>query len=78
MKADLRDIYGAPTRAEAEAAIDTFAEVANIGAVAILFNLERALKERRVGAGDLVLMYSPGAGFTRAALVYRVGEPLLE
>jgi len=26
MKADLREIYGAPTRAEAEAGIDTFAE----------------------------------------------------
>ena len=61
-----------------ERAIDTFAEVANIGAVAILFNLQRALEQRRLASCDLVLLYSPGAGFTRAALVYRLGEPLLE
>jgi 3-oxoacyl-[acyl-carrier-protein] synthase-3 len=58
-----------------ERAIDTFAEVANIGAVAILFNLERAWRSGRLKAGDVTLLYSPGAGFTRAAVVYRWVEP---
>ena len=45
----------------AEKAIDTFAEVGNIGAAAVPFNLERAWRSR-LHDGDLVLMYSPGAG----------------
>lgn len=55
--------------------IDTFAEVANIGAAAIPFNLERAHRAGRLKDGDVVLMYSPGAGFTRAAVVYRWRAP---
>lgn len=54
-----------------EKTMDTFAEVANIGAPAILFNLERAHRAGKLKDGDVVLMYSPGAGFTRAAAVYR-------
>jgi 3-oxoacyl-[acyl-carrier-protein] synthase-3 len=54
-----------------ERAIDTFPEVGNVGAVAIPFNLERAAKDGRLKNGDVVLMYSPGAGLTRAAAVYR-------
>jgi 3-oxoacyl-[acyl-carrier-protein] synthase-3 len=54
-----------------EKGIDTFAEVGNIGAAAIPFNLERAWRTRRLRDGDIVLLYSPGAGFTRGALVYR-------
>jgi 3-oxoacyl-[acyl-carrier-protein] synthase III len=50
-------------------AFDTFAEVANIGAAAVPFNLARAAKAGRVKNGDIVLIYSPGAGFTRAAAV---------
>lgn len=54
-----------------ERAFDTFADVANIGAVAIAYNLEQAIARKRLQDGDVALLYSPGAGFTRAALVYR-------
>jgi 3-oxoacyl-[acyl-carrier-protein] synthase-3 len=59
----------------AEKAIDSFAEVGNLGAAAVPFNLERAWRAGRLKPGDLVLMYSPGAGLTRAAAVYRWIEP---
>ncbi|MCS6915490.1 MAG: 3-oxoacyl-[acyl-carrier-protein] synthase III C-terminal domain-containing protein [Myxococcales bacterium] len=55
----------------AEQTLDTFAEVANIAAAAIPFNLERAHRTGRLRDGDIVLIYSPSAGFTRAASVYR-------
>ena len=51
--------------------VDTFAEVANIGSATVPFNLLRAHDDRRLRDGDLVLAYSPGAGLTRAAVVYR-------
>jgi 3-oxoacyl-[acyl-carrier-protein] synthase-3 len=54
-----------------ERIVDTFEEVANIGAAAIPFNLHRAWSQGRLKAGELVLMYSPGAGFTYTATVYR-------
>lgn len=54
-----------------EKAIDTFAELANVGSVASTFNLERARQEGKLRDGDLVLSYSPSAGFTRAATVFR-------
>jgi 3-oxoacyl-[acyl-carrier-protein] synthase-3 len=56
---------------EASQAFDTFKEVGGIGAVAVPFNLERAWTAGRVKDGDIVLTYSPGSGFTRAAAVYR-------
>jgi 3-oxoacyl-[acyl-carrier-protein] synthase-3 len=59
----------------AEKAFETFSEVANIGAVAVPFNLERAHQTGRLRDGDVILMYSPGAGFTRAAAVYRWRAP---
>jgi len=59
----------------AEKAIESFAEVANIGDAAVPFNLERAHRAGRLRDGDHVLMYSPGAGFTRAAVVYRWRAP---
>jgi 3-oxoacyl-[acyl-carrier-protein] synthase-3 len=59
----------------ADKAIDTFGEVANIGAAAVLFNLERAHRTGRLKDGDVVLIYSPGAGFTRAAVAYRWKAP---
>jgi 3-oxoacyl-[acyl-carrier-protein] synthase III len=52
-------------------AIDTFSEVANIGSAALPYNLARAESEGRLHDGDIVLFYSPGAGFTRSACVYR-------
>ncbi len=58
-----------------ERAVDTFAEVANIGSAAILFNLDRARREGRLRSGDWVLMYSPSAGFTLSAVVYRWMAP---
>jgi 3-oxoacyl-[acyl-carrier-protein] synthase-3 len=59
----------------AEKTIDTFAEVTNIGTSAVPFNLERAYRAGRLRDGDIVLMYAPGAGFTRASLVYRWRAP---
>jgi 3-oxoacyl-[acyl-carrier-protein] synthase-3 len=58
-----------------ERAIETFAQVANIGAVAIVYNLEQAWRAGRLESGDVTLLYSPGAGFTRAAVVYRWVPP---
>jgi 3-oxoacyl-[acyl-carrier-protein] synthase-3 len=55
----------------ADRAIDTFGEVANIGAAVIPFNLERARTRGQLKHGDIVLTYSPGAGFTRASSVMR-------
>lgn len=54
-----------------ERAFETFAEVANIGEAAILFNLHAARSRGRLRHGDRVLLYSPAAGFTRAAAVVR-------
>ena len=54
-----------------EKAIDTFPEIANIGGAAILFNLARARDTGRLRHDDVVLAYSPAAGFTRSAVVMR-------
>lgn len=51
--------------------IDTFPEVANIGAAAILYNLAELKKRELLRDGQKILMYSPSAGFTRAAVVVR-------
>ena len=60
----------------ADRLFETYEEVANIGAAAILYNLYRARELGRVKRGDTLLLYSPGAGFTRAAAVVRWwGEP---
>jgi 3-oxoacyl-[acyl-carrier-protein] synthase-3 len=55
----------------AEKAFDTFPEVANIGGAAVVYNLERLYRAQRLKDGDIMVMYSPGAGFTRAAIVYK-------
>jgi len=55
----------------ADRLIDTYEEVANIGGAAILLNLHRARELGRVKRGDTLLLYSPGAGYTRAAAVVR-------
>lgn len=54
-----------------EKAMDTFAEVANIGDAAILFNLHAARAQGRLPHDARVLLYSPSAGFTRSAVVLR-------
>ena len=54
-----------------EQAVDTFPEVASLGPATIPFNLARARAQGRVKDGDVILMYSPGVGLTRAAGVYR-------
>jgi 3-oxoacyl-[acyl-carrier-protein] synthase-3 len=54
-----------------ERVFETFAEVGNIGSATVLHNLVEARARGRVRDGDVVLMYSPGAGFTRAAAVLR-------
>jgi 3-oxoacyl-[acyl-carrier-protein] synthase-3 len=58
-----------------ERAVDTFAEVGNISAAVNVYNLQRARADGRLRDGDVVLSYSPGAGLTRAAVVYRWHEP---
>lgn len=55
-----------------ERCFETFAEVGNLGAVTMPFNVERALATGRVQRGDVVLAYTPGAGFTSAAAVLRL------
>ncbi len=54
-----------------ERVIETFADVANIGDAAIVHNLVAARARGRLGHGDVVLAYSPAAGFTRSAVVMR-------
>lgn len=54
-----------------EKAFETFADVGNIGGATVLHNLERALALGRVHDGDVLLVYTPGAGFTRASAVLR-------
>jgi 3-oxoacyl-[acyl-carrier-protein] synthase-3 len=58
----------------ASKAIDTFPEVASLGPATPLYNLDRARRTGRLADGDVVLMYSPGVGLTRAAVVCRWGE----
>lgn len=55
-----------------ERTLDTFREVANVGSATLPFNLERALQSGRLRDGDVVLAYTPGAGLTRAAVVFRI------
>lgn len=54
-----------------ERTIDTFAEVANVGDAAILWNLAAARERGHLPHGAVVLVYSPSAGFTRASVVMR-------
>jgi 3-oxoacyl-[acyl-carrier-protein] synthase-3 len=51
--------------------VETFEEFANVGAAAVLLNLSVARSRGRLKSGDVVLMYSPAAGFTRSAAVVR-------
>lgn len=58
----------------AHRAVDTFPEIANIGAAAVLHNLDVLRRSNRLEDGNHILMYSPAAGFTRSAVVYRWSE----
>ncbi len=49
----------------------TFGEHANVGDCAILLNLHEAASRGILSDGDVLLLYSPSAGFTRTAVVYR-------
>lgn len=51
--------------------VETFETIANVGDAAIVFNLHAARAQRRLGHGDVALLYSPSAGFTRSAVVLR-------
>jgi 3-oxoacyl-[acyl-carrier-protein] synthase-3 len=51
--------------------VQTFDDLANIGGAAIFVNIDAARRQRRVKRGDVVLIYSPAAGFTRTASVVR-------
>jgi 3-oxoacyl-[acyl-carrier-protein] synthase-3 len=51
--------------------VETWSEFANIGAAAVLVNLHEARRQKKLARGDVVLIYSPAAGFTRAAAVVR-------
>jgi 3-oxoacyl-[acyl-carrier-protein] synthase-3 len=52
-------------------AFHTFGELANVGDAAILVNLHAARSAGLLADGDVLLLYSPSAGFTRTAVVYR-------
>ena len=54
-----------------EKVVETFADIANVGDAAILFNLHAARARERLRSGDTLLLYSPSAGFTRSAVVVR-------
>ncbi|MBK8254297.1 MAG: hypothetical protein IPK82_16715 [Polyangiaceae bacterium] len=58
-----------------ERTLDTFKEVANIGSATMPFNVERAYQNGRLKDGDIVLAYTPGAGLTRASVVFRFKAP---
>jgi 3-oxoacyl-[acyl-carrier-protein] synthase-3 len=58
-----------------EKTFHTFAEVANIGDAAILFNVHAARAAGKVRHGSTLLLYSPSAGFTRSAVVLRWYAP---
>ena len=60
----------------ADRAFHTFADYANVGDAAILLNLHEARARGMLSAGDVLLLYSPSAGFTRTAVVYRWSEAL--
>jgi 3-oxoacyl-[acyl-carrier-protein] synthase III len=51
--------------------VETWDEFANVGSAAVILNLHEARRRGRLGRGDVVLIYSPAAGFTRAAAVLR-------
>jgi 3-oxoacyl-[acyl-carrier-protein] synthase-3 len=57
--------------------IDGYPRFANCGPVLWPNNLHTALRERRVGPGDVVLGFSVGSVSTASALVFRVGEVAL-
>jgi 3-oxoacyl-[acyl-carrier-protein] synthase-3 len=59
-----------------EKTLSTFAEVANIGAAVVPYHLEKAWRAGKLKDGDRVLIYSPGAGLTRAAVVLRWLSPM--
>lgn len=50
---------------------DTYREVANIGSATIVHNLVAARRQGMLTHGATLLLYSPGAGFTRSAVVLR-------
>jgi 3-oxoacyl-[acyl-carrier-protein] synthase III len=58
-----------------EQTIDTFTEVGNISPATLAFNLQAADQRGMLSDGDLVLAYSPGAGLTRAAVLFRWWSP---
>lgn len=51
--------------------LETFADYANVGDAAIVLNLSVARQRGRLTDGDILLLYSPAAGFTLSAVVYR-------
>lgn len=59
-------------RISPERTLDTFTEVGNIGSATLPFNLQTAIETGRIRDGGVVLAYTPGAGLTRAAVVFRV------
>jgi 3-oxoacyl-[acyl-carrier-protein] synthase-3 len=54
--------------------IDNYPRYANIGPTLWPNNLHTALRERKVGPGDIVLGFSIGSVSTASAAVFRVGE----
>jgi 3-oxoacyl-[acyl-carrier-protein] synthase-3 len=55
----------------AEAACDTFAELAHVGACGVVANLLQARRTQQLQRGDVVALYAQGAGLTCCAALVR-------
>lgn len=58
-----------------ERTLDTFCEYAHLMAASAPLNLWTAYERGRLNRDDLILIYSPGAGFIQSALLYRWNLP---
>jgi 3-oxoacyl-[acyl-carrier-protein] synthase-3 len=58
-----------------ERTLDTFETYSHLMAASAAVNMWTAHKQGRINQGDLVLVYSPGAGFIQAAVLLRWGLP---
>jgi len=68
------DFCGQTLGIEPSRYLSVYAEYGNMGAALMPTTLHRALQTGRVGAGDLVVLYSIGSTSTASAVVMRLGE----
>jgi 3-oxoacyl-[acyl-carrier-protein] synthase-3 len=68
-----RDIFQSVGLSERNT-LTSIEDYGHMGTVDTLFNLGRAIEERRIKPGDLIVIASSGAGFTWAAMAVKFGE----